>query len=110
LSVPSFWRRTLAGFVPASPEAEQVLARVKLGDVVKITMQRPRSLQWLRLYWGGLVAFIEENSSCSAKQVDALIKLRTGLVPAPGDFGPVILPLDEALDFVATESFFWIGA
>lgn len=29
---------------------------------------------------------------------------------APGDFGPVIMPLDEALDFIATESFFWIGA
>ena len=29
---------------------------------------------------------------------------------APGDFGPVIMPLNEALDFVATESFFWIGA
>jgi len=28
----------------------------------------------------------------------------------PGDFGPVILPLDEALHFVATEGFFWIGA
>ena len=24
----------------------------------------------------------------------------------PGDFGPVIMPLNEALDFVATESFF----
>ena len=29
---------------------------------------------------------------------------------APGDFGPVIMPLDEALHFVATGSFFWIGA
>lgn len=29
---------------------------------------------------------------------------------APGDFGPVIMPLDEALSFVATESFFWIRA
>ena len=28
----------------------------------------------------------------------------------PSDFGPVIMPLNEALDFVATESFFWIGA
>ena len=28
---------------------------------------------------------------------------------APGDFGPVIMPLDEALHFVATESFFWIS-
>jgi len=28
----------------------------------------------------------------------------------PGDFGPLILPLDEALDFVAIEGFFWINA
>jgi hypothetical protein len=28
----------------------------------------------------------------------------------PGDFGPLILPLDAALDFVATEGFFWINA
>ena len=29
---------------------------------------------------------------------------------APGDFGPVIMPLNEALSFVATKSFFWINA
>jgi hypothetical protein len=28
----------------------------------------------------------------------------------PGDFGPLILPLDQALDFVAAEGFFWINA
>ena len=28
----------------------------------------------------------------------------------PGDFGPLILPLDEALKFIATEGFFWINA
>jgi hypothetical protein len=28
----------------------------------------------------------------------------------PGDFGPVILPLDAALDFIASEGFFWINA
>jgi hypothetical protein len=28
----------------------------------------------------------------------------------PSDFGPVIMPLNEALDFVATEGFFWINA
>ena len=28
----------------------------------------------------------------------------------PGDFGPLTLPLDEALDFVATEGYFWINA
>jgi hypothetical protein len=29
---------------------------------------------------------------------------------APGDFGPVVMPLDQALEFVATEGFFWINA
>src|SRR3954464_7386754 len=29
---------------------------------------------------------------------------------APGDFGPVIMPLDQALEFVASEGFFWINA
>jgi hypothetical protein len=29
---------------------------------------------------------------------------------APGDFGPVIMPLDQALEFIATEDFFWINA
>ena len=28
----------------------------------------------------------------------------------PGDFGPLIMPLHEALNFVATADFFWIGA
>jgi hypothetical protein len=29
---------------------------------------------------------------------------------APGDVGPVILPLDQALEFIATQGFFWINA
>ena len=29
---------------------------------------------------------------------------------APGDFGPVIMPLNQALAFIAMEGFFWIQA
>src|SRR3954470_18137195 len=29
---------------------------------------------------------------------------------APGDFGPVVMLLDQALQFIATEGFFWINA
>jgi hypothetical protein len=29
---------------------------------------------------------------------------------APGDFGPVIMTLDQALEYIATEGFFWINA
>ena len=28
----------------------------------------------------------------------------------PGDFGPLIMPLDQALEFIATKDFFWINA
>jgi hypothetical protein len=28
---------------------------------------------------------------------------------APGDFGPLIMPLDQALEFIATTDFFWIN-
>jgi hypothetical protein len=35
---------------------------------------------------------------------------RRGAWGAPGDFGPVVLPLDEALAFIAAEGFFWIQA
>jgi hypothetical protein len=29
---------------------------------------------------------------------------------APGDFGPLVMPLNQALEFIATQSFFWINA
>jgi hypothetical protein len=29
---------------------------------------------------------------------------------APGDFGPVIMPLNQAVEFIASEGFFWIHA
>jgi hypothetical protein len=29
---------------------------------------------------------------------------------APGDFGPIIMPLNQALEFIASEGFFWIHA
>lgn len=80
MGVPSFWRRTLRGFEPASREAEAAMSRVKLGDVVQMSIRRRRSLQWHRLYWGGLVTLIAENSSYSADEVHALLRLRTGLV------------------------------
>jgi hypothetical protein len=29
---------------------------------------------------------------------------------APSDFGPVVMPLDQALEFIAAQDFFWINA
>ena len=35
---------------------------------------------------------------------------RGGAWADPGDFGPRIMPLDQALEFIATKDFFWINA
>ena len=56
---------------------------------------------------GGQVARLRPTGKSADVQV---LWWRHEASPTPGDFWPVIMPLNEALDFVATESFFWIGA
>jgi hypothetical protein len=56
---------------------------------------------------GGRVARLRPTAKGDDVQV---LWWRRDAWATPGDFGPLILPLDEALDFVATEGFFWIGA
>ena len=56
---------------------------------------------------GGQVARLRPTGKGDNVQI---LWWRRGAWGAPGDFGPVIMPLDQALRFVATESFFWINA
>jgi hypothetical protein len=56
---------------------------------------------------GGPVARLRPTGKADNVQV---LWLRHETWATPGDFGPLTLPLDEALDFVATEGFFWINA
>src|SRR5215217_3681814 len=56
---------------------------------------------------GGPVARLRPTGKADNVQV---LWWRRETWATPGDFGPLILPLDEALEFVATEGFFWINA
>jgi hypothetical protein len=56
---------------------------------------------------GGPVARLRPTRKADTVQV---LWWRREAWAAPGDFGPLILPLDEALNFIATEGFFWINA
>jgi hypothetical protein len=56
---------------------------------------------------GGPVARLRPTGRDDTVQV---LWWRSDAWAAPGDFGPVIMPLDEALEFIATEGFFWINA
>jgi hypothetical protein len=56
---------------------------------------------------GGAVARLRPTGDGDRVQV---LWWRRETWAAPGDFGPVIMPLDEALAFIAQEGFFWIQA
>jgi hypothetical protein len=56
---------------------------------------------------GGPVARLRPTGKADNVQV---LWWRRETWATPGDFGPLTLPLNQALDFVATEGFFWINA
>jgi hypothetical protein len=56
---------------------------------------------------GGQVARLRPTGK--GDEVQVLWWRRDAWAP-PGDFGPVVMPLNDALGFVATEGFFWINA
>ncbi len=56
---------------------------------------------------GGSIARLRPTGQEDRAQV---LWWRRNAWATPGDFGPVILPLDAALDFIASEGFFWINA
>ena len=56
---------------------------------------------------GGQIARLRPTGKADDVQV---LWWRREAWATPGDFGPVIMPLDETLQFVATGSFFWIRA
>src|SRR3954447_13132515 len=75
------------------------------GGVAVIRANRGYTLYSRRT--GGPVARLRPTGKADNVQV---LWWRREAWATPGDFGPLILPLDEALNFIATEGFFWINA
>lgn len=75
----AIFRRTLDGFVPASDEAQALMARTKLGDLVTLTGRKERNLQHHRLFFA-MLRMISENSNPPISEATALhfAKLATG--------------------------------
>lgn len=78
---PPYFRLAFGGLVPASEAAEELLAKLKPGQVVRADVAKPtaRSLRQHRLYWA-LCQRVAENSEAlaSAEQVSDLLKLSVG--------------------------------
>jgi hypothetical protein len=75
------------------------------GGVEVVRANRGYTLYSLRT--GGPVARLRPTGQDDRVQV---LWWRREAWAAPGDFGPVIMPLDEALEFIASKGFFWINA
>lgn len=79
----AFMRRTLAGLVPNDELAKDAFAKIKLGEVVRCDIKKPRdsrSSQQLRLYWK-LCQVVLENTDgqfASREQVSDYLKIQAG--------------------------------
>src|SRR5918998_1795082 len=105
-------RREARREAPVADRRDEMRARIEAypwpprrGGVEVVRANRGYTLYSRRT--GGPVARLRPTGQGDRVQV---LWRRRDSWAAPGDFGPVILPLDAALDFIASEGFFWINA
>ena len=90
----------------SDPLRERIEAyRFPRGGVEVVRANRGYTLYSRRT--GGPVARFRPTGEADRVQV---LWWRREAWAAPGDFGAVIMPLDDALAYVASEGFFWIQA
>ena len=90
----------------SDPLRERIAAyRFPRGGVEVVRAHRGCTLYSRRT--GGPVARLRPTGAGDRAQV---LWWRREAWGAPGDLGPVIMPLDDALAFIASEGFFWIQA
>jgi hypothetical protein len=72
-------RRTVAGLTADDEAARDVMRKVKIGDVVRVDVQRPRSHKNLRRWWA-LMNLIAQNSEDikSPEAAHDLVKILAG--------------------------------
>lgn len=79
-SEPLIMCRQGGGLWPATPGTAEALSRIPNGQMAVVTIKRPRSVSWHRMYWGGLIRLVSDNSSYSPEEVHDLLRLKAGLV------------------------------
>lgn len=98
MAAPLLMRKTLRGFEPANDIARDLLAKVKLGAVVRVDVKRPRSVAWHARYWA-LVSLVSENSSRTPDEVHALLKLKAGLVKRMEERNGTVWAIPDSIAF-----------
>ncbi len=105
------FRKDLGCLRPVNSQADDVLAKIKLGDVAAVEVRKPRNLGHHRLYWA-LCTLVADNmdGDYSAEIVSDVLKIRAGHVTAVKTAkGEIFLPKSisfSALDQIAFNDFF----
>lgn len=66
-----FLRRTLSGFAPDDENGKEVIKGIKVGEVIKCEITRPRNVKFHRLFFG-LLNLVYENTE-QFKSVEHLL-------------------------------------
>lgn len=99
------FRKELGGLRPVNSQADDILAKLKLGDVAAVEVRKPRNLGHHRLYWA-LCSLVAENmdGDYSAEVVSDVLKIRTGHVTVVKTRkGEVFIP--KSISFAAMDQF-----
>ena len=104
--------RRLAREAPVADRQDEVRTRIEAypwppqrGDVQVVRANKGYTLCSLRT--GGPVARLRPTGQGDRVQV---LRWRREARGNPGPFGREVMPLDDALEFIASEGFFWIHA
>lgn len=79
--------KTLSGLTPADTGGEEALRKLKLGDVVRIEMTKPRNGSHHRLYWA-LISAVFQNQ----ERYETPEQLHNALKIAAGIYEPLTMP------------------
>lgn len=76
----ALFRKDAQSLRPASRDAEDLLAKIKLGQDVIVEVKRPRNLQHHRKFWALMQLVADNLEGTPADTLAEVVKLRTGHV------------------------------
>lgn len=81
------WRRGVAGWQPADPEAHALFEAFKVGEVVRFKPAKMRNAKFHRKYWALINLCVKNTEGWTAESLSDYIKIKTG------HFTPFVLPV-----------------
>jgi len=101
MTAPAFFRKELGGLRPEGDTATAVLGKIKLGDVVKVEIKRPRNLAHHRKFWA-LMNLVFENQEHyeSVENMVAAMKTAVGHCDfMPSKDGNTMIAIPKSIAF-----------